>query len=64
MEVLSSSETSVFTRTTQRNISEDSILQSPYHENLKSYNGEGDLLELEHFNSVLSIYGRITSLSC
>jgi hypothetical protein len=38
MEALSSSETSVLTRATRRNISEDTILHSHRHENLKSYN--------------------------
>jgi hypothetical protein len=37
MEALSSSETSILTRTTRRNISEDDILHSHRHENLKSY---------------------------
>jgi hypothetical protein len=37
MEVVPSSETSVLTRTTRRDISEDEILHSDLRENLESY---------------------------
>jgi hypothetical protein len=40
MEETHSSETSVFTRATQQNTSEDGILHSHHRENLKSYKQE------------------------
>jgi hypothetical protein len=48
----SSSETSVLTRATRRNIREDTILHSHRHENLKSYIYERLVLGVLHCRSV------------
>jgi hypothetical protein len=57
-EALSSSETPVLTRASQRNIPEDTILYSHRRENLKSYNLPVDLLQ--NWNRCGSRGGRTT----
>jgi hypothetical protein len=54
MEVLSSSETSVLTRGTLRNISEDANLHSHRRENLKSYANDKTTKHLRELRSTLN----------
>jgi hypothetical protein len=53
-EALSSSETSVLTTATQRNIPEDVIFHSHRRENLKSYRSI-DVTKIEHVSGVVDI---------
>jgi hypothetical protein len=57
MEALSSSEMSVLTRATQRNIPEDAILHGDCHKNLKSY------LPCNNFIALLMFYRHGTESS-
>jgi hypothetical protein len=62
MEALSSSETTVLTRATRRNISDDAILHSHRRENLKSYN-YSLICASYRVGATLNICGNDTNLS-
>jgi hypothetical protein len=56
MKALSSSETSVLTRATRRNLQEDAILRSHRRENLKSYTESGKDFGLKLQDCIVSYF--------
>jgi hypothetical protein len=53
-DALSSSETSVLTRATRRNIPGDTVLHSHCRENLKSYTEPEDFVRMMQYNDALT----------